>query len=213
MSRVLDFTGPRAVVALATLSMLVPLAGFSAAQAAPRDEVVAGMMRCAVITDDRQWLDCYYGAAQPMRAHLGLSPAPEFQQQILQRYYSPSSMSEVGSLPPPPPVPGGQQTASRISPSPANQEQGLFSNFFGGSAIVTNAPLRSYKLNSNGAFEVTLEDGQVWQQTTDDSVRHPVRWTGPASAMYVTISNGALRSYNMTVNGNESVMYKVRRLH
>ncbi len=24
--------------------------------------------------DDRQWLDCYYGAAQPMRSQLGLSP-------------------------------------------------------------------------------------------------------------------------------------------
>ncbi|HEU4551053.1 MAG TPA: hypothetical protein VFS01_15240, partial [Rhizomicrobium sp.] len=48
-----------------------------AAKADPRDDVVAGMMHCAVITDDRQWLECYYGAAQPMRARLGLPPAPQ----------------------------------------------------------------------------------------------------------------------------------------
>ena len=41
-----------------------------------RDDVISGLTRCAALTDDRQWLDCYYGAAQPMRAWLGLSPAP-----------------------------------------------------------------------------------------------------------------------------------------
>ncbi|HEY4077469.1 MAG TPA: hypothetical protein VGM26_11125, partial [Rhizomicrobium sp.] len=42
-----------------------------------REDVIAGVTRCAVLTDDRQWLDCYYGAAQPMRADLGLAPAPQ----------------------------------------------------------------------------------------------------------------------------------------
>ena len=41
-----------------------------------REDVVSGLTRCAALADDRQWLDCYYGAAQPMRAWLGLSPAP-----------------------------------------------------------------------------------------------------------------------------------------
>src|SRR5215475_12754024 len=51
--------------------------------AAPRDEVKAGVTRCDGISDDRAWLDCFYGAAQPMRSHLGLSPAPDFQRQAL----------------------------------------------------------------------------------------------------------------------------------
>jgi hypothetical protein len=45
------------------------------AEARPRDDALSGAFRCAVIADSRQWLDCYYGAAQPARAALGLAPA------------------------------------------------------------------------------------------------------------------------------------------
>jgi hypothetical protein len=45
------------------------------AQARPRDDALSGAFRCAAIADSRQWLDCYYGAAQPVRAALGLPPA------------------------------------------------------------------------------------------------------------------------------------------
>src|SRR2546428_4794370 len=48
-----------------------------------REDVVAGLTRCAVLADDRQWLACYYGPAQPMRAWLGLSPAPPAQLKLL----------------------------------------------------------------------------------------------------------------------------------
>jgi hypothetical protein len=53
------------------------------ALAQPRKEVLEGAQRCDSIGDDRQWLNCYYGAAQPMRAKLGLSPVPEAQQRLL----------------------------------------------------------------------------------------------------------------------------------
>jgi hypothetical protein len=36
---------------------------------------LSGAFRCAAIADSRAWLDCYYGAAQPVRAALGMSPA------------------------------------------------------------------------------------------------------------------------------------------
>jgi hypothetical protein len=57
--------------------LLVPAIAVWAApaQARPRDDALASAFRCAVIADSRQWLDCYYGAAQPVRAALGLSPA------------------------------------------------------------------------------------------------------------------------------------------
>ena len=64
----------------ATSGALVP--GLALADA--REDVVSGLTRCANLTDDRQWLDCYYGAAQPMRAWLGLSPAPQSQLKLLQ---------------------------------------------------------------------------------------------------------------------------------
>jgi hypothetical protein len=48
----------------------------TSAQARPRDEVMSHAFQCAVIGDSRLWLDCYYGSAQPVRAALGLQPAP-----------------------------------------------------------------------------------------------------------------------------------------
>ena len=52
------------------------------AQQRPRDAVVAGAYRCSAIGAPRQWLDCYYGAAQPARAQLGLPPASQSQMQL-----------------------------------------------------------------------------------------------------------------------------------
>ena len=51
-----------------------------AVYAGPRDQARAGSLRCDSITDERTWLDCYYGAAQPVRADLGLTAAPVSQQ-------------------------------------------------------------------------------------------------------------------------------------
>jgi len=58
----------------------LPLA---AAHAGPRDDVRAGSARCDSISDDHTWLNCYYGAAQPVRAELGLPPAPDSQQSLV----------------------------------------------------------------------------------------------------------------------------------
>src|SRR5471032_1713297 len=45
-----------------------------------RDDVYAAAQRCRILQDDRAWLECIYGAQQPMRARLGLPPATEVQQ-------------------------------------------------------------------------------------------------------------------------------------
>jgi hypothetical protein len=44
---------------------------------AVREEVLLRLTRCSSIGDTRQYLDCYYAAAQPLRAALGLQPAPQ----------------------------------------------------------------------------------------------------------------------------------------
>src|SRR5678815_4010490 len=62
----------------AVVSLTIP------AQARPRDDALSGAVHCAVIGDSRQWLDCYYGAAQPVRAALGLAPALAAQVQLAQ---------------------------------------------------------------------------------------------------------------------------------
>jgi len=57
--------------------LLVPVSVVLAApaQGRPRDDALSGAFRCAAIADSRQWLDCYYGAVQPVRAALGMPPA------------------------------------------------------------------------------------------------------------------------------------------
>ena len=65
--------------------LLLMLAAIPAvAQQRPRDAVMAGAYRCSAIGAARQWLDCYYGAAQPARGPLGLPPASEAQLQLRQ---------------------------------------------------------------------------------------------------------------------------------
>jgi hypothetical protein len=49
------------------------------APAPTRETVIATAMRCSVIADSHQWLDCFYGSAQQMRGALKLSPAPNAQ--------------------------------------------------------------------------------------------------------------------------------------
>jgi len=81
---------------------------------------------------------------------------------------------------------------------------------FGGADVVNNAPLRSYELTRDG-FVITLLDGQVWQQTDDDAEKRPVNWDQPASSMRVTISQGAMHSFNLVV-GDENIHHKVKRV-
>jgi len=64
---------------LALVFTMLPLA----AVAGPRDDAKAGSARCDSISDDHTWLNCYYGAAQPVRAELGLPAAPDSQQSLV----------------------------------------------------------------------------------------------------------------------------------
>ncbi len=65
------------------LLVLGTCAGLAPAAADPRQDVMSGAQRCAGIADNRVWLDCFYGSAQPMRALLGLPPAPINQQRLV----------------------------------------------------------------------------------------------------------------------------------
>ena len=89
--------------------------------AGTRDDVIAAVQRCGVIHDNRVWLDCVYGAQQPMRAELGLSPAPEFQQRLVPQV-------QMGTAMPAP------RAVSR--PAPPRRKPGFFANL-----LSTHPPL------------------------------------------------------------------------
>jgi hypothetical protein len=183
----------RSLIALAILTVSVT----SPAPADPRDETLAGISRCAGISDDRTFLDCIYGAAQPMRARLGLPPAPP---------------SQTALVPPSPGRPGSSQgiVSSRTNIPPANHPQpgdrGLFSQIFGGSAPALH--MASYTFDSHGMFTVTLSDGEVWKQVASDT--NYANWRGPA-ADYIVALVATSGGTKMDVKG-EPGPYSVQRL-
>lgn len=240
------------------------------AAARPRDDALAGAFRCAVIGEARQWLDCYYGAAQPVRAGLGLAPAMAAQIRLANAPPAGGTQTEVATrdevmaraagcmrvaaerawldcyydsaapmrarlglsvppqaarpIPPPSPVPAlavvppAAQLASAAPPRPSGpppmpRNSGLFNGIFNDiKPVVRDAPVKSYSIAKNGAFTLTLADGQVWKQAEEDQVYHPARWRQPAEAMRVTISPNAMHTFKLEVAG-EQRFYKVHRVH
>jgi hypothetical protein len=164
-----------------------------------RDDVVSAAAGCARVTGDRAWLDCYYGAALPMRAQLGLS-AP----QAAARPAPAPQLAFVPASPARPPVPAG--------PPPMPRNAGMFGPLFSTpKPIVRDMPMQSFVLDSKGAFTVTLTDGQVWEQSPEDENYHRARWHKAASEMRVTIKPAAMRTFYLTISG-ENYMYKVHRI-
>jgi hypothetical protein len=156
-----------------------------------RDEVWAAMQRCQAIQDDRAWLDCTYGAKQPMRAKLGLPPVPDYQLRLV-----------------PPPAPAMASVPdTRKAAAPAGHRRGGFFQILGGTAPpVAVSTLASVLYDGQGAFVVTLQNGQVWRQM-DAEMAPKVRLKVGA---HVTITPGALWSYNLKTNDSPR-SYKVER--
>jgi hypothetical protein len=165
------------------------------AAADPRSDALAGISRCASIADDRTLLDCIYGAAQPLRAQLGLPPAPAAQVNLV-----------------PPAAPGAVIASplamARAAPPPRNE--GFFSGILGsGKATAPAQRMSSYVFDSHGIFSVTLSNGEVWRQVEGDS--NFAHWRAPASSYVVILRGGAFGSSNLQVQG-QSTTFKVERV-
>lgn len=179
-----------ALLAAVTIPALV-----SPALAGPRDEVMQGTQRCAGIADDRTWLDCYYGAAQPMRAKLGLPPAPGAQQMLV-----------------PPPVPGAPPL--QTSRAPQAEQPG----FFGRMIDKVTTPheqkpeppthMTFYRFNAAGYFTVSLANGETWRQSDSETTK--ARWNGKPESYIVIIQPEQLGLAKMKVGSHES--YDVERV-
>jgi hypothetical protein len=103
-----------------------------------RDAVMSAAGRCGSEAAERSWLDCYYAAAGPVRARLGLSPAP-------------------GASP-------GQVPVHAM----AHRDTGLMDGLLGTRDVETASRMASYAFDGNGLFTVTLENGEVWRQIDGD---------------------------------------------
>jgi hypothetical protein len=160
-----------------------------------RDVVMSGAERCQGIPDNRVWLDCFYGSAQPMRSLLGLSPAPDGQTRLVPGPGAAYGGAAYGGAPQRVPV--------------ARETGGFLSALVGNTApIASDMPMTAYGFGRDGRFTVTMADGHVWQQAESDIRR--ARWKKPAQSYKVTINNGSATDlYNMRINGE---VYKVTRV-
>lgn len=153
-----------------------------------RDQVINGALRCDQITDNRAWLDCFYGSAQPMRAALGLSPAPQ------------AKLVPV-------PVPGAP--VRKIAPPPPPR-QSFWQTVVGNTGPEANdVAVTSYRFSGNNAFTVTLANGQVWRQKASDTAL--AHWTGSPSLYRVTVTR-APDGYMLRVKGEDDTVYRVVRV-
>ena len=162
------------------------------AAAGTREDVESASARCAAIRDDRAWLDCYYGAVQPMRAQLGLPPAPAAQVALV-----PAAPTEMGRM---------TKAASGAAPVP--QRRGWLSGLLGSDAE-SRTHLASYAFNRDRLFTVTLSDGEVLEQRADDTAY--AHWRGPAASHRVSLTTGAFGSQTLEDEDDGSV-YQVRRI-
>jgi hypothetical protein len=214
--------------------LLLPLCS---AEARPRDDVMAQLFHCNGLGDDRQWLDCYYGAAQPVRAGLGLKAALPGQIQLAQTPSMVSSqlqpsairsqvISEAGrcydqgedrdwlecyyraALPMREQLGLSVPSGMQLASSiPGNSGAAVQSGLATDQTIVSR--MVNYSFDLQGIFTVTLENGQTWRQIDGDS--RDAFWTKPAGAYLVTIRHGMSGSFMLTVR-NESRVYRVRRI-
>lgn len=179
--------------------LLLSVISAGPALAGPREDSLAGVSRCAALPDDRTFLDCVYGAMQPMRATLGLPPAPPAQQRLVPPAYYPSR-----NVPPP----SAQMTTPLPAPgqpAPASNSGGIISNLFPGGGL----HMASYTFNGRGLFTVTLSDGSVWQQDPNDT--NFAHFSGKASNYPVTVRASDFGKARMDVRG-EPGPYLVQRI-
>ena len=181
-------------------ALLIAVLTVTPALAGPREDVYSSSLRCAAITDDRTWLECYYGAAQPLRGQLQLPAAPASQTSLIPPAIAGAAM----------PAPAmGAPTAFQPRPAPKPGPVGRTLNYLtGGEAIVSRAQVKSYDPGPGG-FVVTLDNGQVWKQSDDQ--QRMVRWRGNVETHHVSVWKGALNTFNLGFD-DEGDRYKVRRL-
>lgn len=221
------------VLVMPAVLLLAPLC---AAQARPRDDAMAGVYRCSGLQSDRQWLDCFYGAAEPARAALALKPALPGQIRLAQSPLagSPVRPSAVRSQ-----VIAGagacyNQPGDRDwldcyyrAAQPMRQKLGLAASAasppspaavtrFGitqpADGLVANqivSRMSGYSFDAHMIFTVTLENGQTWRQIEGDT--DAARWKKAPASYVVTIRRGMSGSFILMVR-DEPHAFRVRRI-
>jgi len=172
-----------------------------------RNDVLERASHCNILPEGRAWLDCYYGAAQPTRQALGLSPAPQ-DTQYQQVYAQPQNVPAVASaendspglfdLFNSPKVPPARFGFKNAKPGPGLNVDRIIDR------------VERVQATSTG-FIVTLANGQVWKQA-DTTL---AEWRAHGAGYTVIITHGAFNTFNLRRRFGQSAevdTYKVERV-
>jgi hypothetical protein len=188
----------RILLPAALLGTTLPGVSASPVMADPRQDTLAGISRCAGLPNDRTFLDCVYGAAQPLRTELGLTPAPGFQIQLV-----PPAPGARAVMPPPTAAAPPASVPARAMSAPLPQKtDGLFGNLFDNGSEET-LRMASYNFNPRGLFTVTLSNGQVWRQRTNDTAF--ATWGAKPGDYYATVRAQTTGGYSLVVRGDDGI--------
>ncbi|MES2471642.1 MAG: hypothetical protein V4601_02255 [Pseudomonadota bacterium] len=157
------------------------------AMADPRGDTLAGISRCNAIADNRNFLNCIYGAVQPLRAQLQLPPAPEAQTRLVP--------PALGSAPPPRPAPPTSQSRVRRE-----------SEFAGG----MRERIDNFHFGRGGFFNLMLENGEMYRQDPNDAPR--AKWVGRGSDYVVYVIKEGPRNAVMKVAGDPNI-YRMQKVN
>ncbi|HEX3810438.1 MAG TPA: hypothetical protein VHW02_12160 [Rhizomicrobium sp.] len=186
-----------------TLTSLVP------AGAGPRDDVLDAMGRCAAVADSTARLACYDSLAPQLKTALSTPPAtldhtPTGDEQKswfgfdLGGLFTPGAT--VSSQTTPEQFGGDRVAKTAEQQQVINQEQ-----IDSISAGVTDYSFTPFSKK----FIVFLDNGQIWRQIEGDA--DVARFSRDPKNNRVTISRGAIGSYNLMINDSAKV-YKVTRV-
>jgi len=198
---------------VAAICAIVAIPGL--ADAGPRDDLIAGMAKCAAVADATARLACYdalnpvvkAAQAEPPPAAAPAAQPPAAETADNRPWYSVDRIFGVAprdqhtadqfggeNIAPPTPPPGAPATPANMTPPPPLDS--------------ISAGVTEYSFTVYGKFIVILDNGQVWEQLQSDSGLAHFMKSGKNT---VTISRGALGSYDLVIN-DASVLFKVKRL-
>jgi hypothetical protein len=210
------------------------------AEARARDDVLAGAFRCGVVADSRTWLNCYYGAAQPMRGALGLAAVLPAQAQLASSPPTGGTPRDLGIRDA---VMGeashcytrgddhawlncyyaAVQPLRAVLGLPPAPQAAAGAGRATDDAALAEPPggwlLGSRRGRNTQMAAYSFDPQGHFTVTLDDGQRwrqmpgdvRKAHWTRPARDYAVTISRGALGSTNLAVNG-QPVLFKVEQL-
>ena len=171
--------------------------------ASERDTVLEAMGRCAAIADGQQRLACYDKVAPRLKQALATPPTsldhePTKSEQESWFGFDIGDLFGGGSAAPTTPEQFGKERTQEHKEVREREEIDSIS------AGVTEVAFTPF-----GQFIVFLDNGQVWRQLQGEPERAHFR--SNAKENRITISRGALGSYNLKLNDSVKI-YKVTRV-